>query len=1185
MDTISFPTSVAGAETLTISADAEIMQNYQTALPVAANQHLEAVQDVNGDPMIFSIGSDQRLYLIMSDPGGPTGWQQIDLTDSFAQWGAPQDFAVGQMPGGAITLVVAAQTADGATHLAVAGALSNDPAVIDWAALGPYWIAVGNPQPAATLDALFVGPVDATGGFGVPFVAVGFNGVAAGAVDNYLLVPSVSGGLSWSAKAFPTPTDSADLRAYAMGAIADLGVGLYMLYENLGGETMLVFRTLTNEYGHSYVRELSPPADATCLASVAAPGGTTDLYVAGQGVVRFAPDAQTDGGAGVEIAPVADIPDIEEGSLMVRTGADGAVALWGLSGEQLMSLATTADGGWGKAVVFEPGVASMAPLRDVANGANQLAFFKTDVQSNPSIIWMWQDPATSIWQRDLIPIQATGEMYQFDCYTTTLTLLDALQRPLAGFPVKIGASGWTRVIINGAAHVLDTHTTTTVVSDLMGQITLINPVADLATPHFTLSATAGQFAGTVNVNPAWPVYQRLQAVKTGADIPDSVLSSALPDGVTKDDVAGAIARLMALTPDSARAGAIVTWQADDAPVAAAKVAPTSHTLRLRAQPKAKTTALAVVDEIWDDVTNLAGDLWQFATSVIDEVVSIVVEAAEEALTFVVNLVGKTIRIVLKTMADILKAITYVLKAVATVFEKIIEWLGFLFGWQDIWDGHKVMANAITSAMSYVIGQANTKLDDWKAGVHEVFTTVKTRIHQAVLPAGVASADLLSTQQQAQGSTVANPSSAPASFTTYQLQHGGGASGSTDQAPPEPGNPLVQFYEAVVQPTLATVEDDLETLFEDIAALFQGNPTVGDFMKIVTDVIDTFLDVAETLIVGFLDLVKDLLVDLQALITEPLEIPFFSDLYRFLTGLLGEAEDLSLVNVISLIVAIPATILYKAGTNSSPFPDGVDGLLDPDIFEKTSAARRTGAAMKTTMLMAITDDADDDDSVDKGSFSYIYSHYLACGPAILSVTADILGFFTLDRRMKLEIPDASLPLTDSGKKALEGQLGWLERITLACDVGSLMLGFPIPDESGLGEAVAVAEWLVGVGQTIGSPLIDKVALKITKSEKIAKGASAGWDGVLALVDAGLLLTDDILENADVVKYFQDLCSVGGTILQDVGEIVSVVPGASSKGGALGFVAAGTGVKAIGALLLVTRIFTVAVDNPEMWVQFH
>ena len=50
-----------------LQVSSELMENQQPVSPISPSTKIEVVQDSNGKPMIFTIGTDNHLYLIKYD--------------------------------------------------------------------------------------------------------------------------------------------------------------------------------------------------------------------------------------------------------------------------------------------------------------------------------------------------------------------------------------------------------------------------------------------------------------------------------------------------------------------------------------------------------------------------------------------------------------------------------------------------------------------------------------------------------------------------------------------------------------------------------------------------------------------------------------------------------------------------------------------------------------------------------------------------------------------------------------------------------------------------------------------------------------------------------------------------------------------------------------------------------------
>jgi hypothetical protein len=223
MPSISIPTNLPNTPTLQVTAQSELMKNYQAALPASPEQELFAVHDSELRPIVFSFSPDGRFYAIVHRDDSPTGWAQIDLSAGLASFGVPTTFGAGQLPGGNVFVVVGVRDKGDPSKstLLLAGPLSPDPKVTDWEKLAGVWSALPVTSAGASIEKILVGPVDDGGGYGIPTVAVSLKGAAEGDVTTFLArahVDANSGAIAWAWVDFPTPTVKA--------ALKDLGAAL-----------------------------------------------------------------------------------------------------------------------------------------------------------------------------------------------------------------------------------------------------------------------------------------------------------------------------------------------------------------------------------------------------------------------------------------------------------------------------------------------------------------------------------------------------------------------------------------------------------------------------------------------------------------------------------------------------------------------------------------------------------------------------------------------------------------------------------------------------------------------------------------------------------------------------------------------------------------------------------------------
>lgn len=157
------------------------------------------------------------------------------------------------------------------------------------------------------------------------------------------------------------------------------------------------------------------------------------------------------------------------------------------------------------------------------------------------------------------------------------------------------------------------------------------------------------------------------------------------------------------------------------------------------------------------------------------------------------------------------------------------------------------------------------------------------------------------------------------------------------------------------------------------------------------VVDTLLQTAENIMLAVLDVFSQLTKGFKELLTASIEIPVISWLYNELTG-----DDLSFLDLICLIGAIPATFIYKATAHSAPFPRHdafTNGLLDATSFDQVKrqffAPKSLGTATATpARAMLAEEDAPVLDQTKLKVFGIVAGSFAFCGSIVLVITSAI-----------------------------------------------------------------------------------------------------------------------------------------------------------------------------------------------------
>jgi hypothetical protein len=160
-------------------------------------------------------------------------------------------------------------------------------------------------------------------------------------------------------------------------------------------------------------------------------------------------------------------------------------------------------------------------------------------------------------------------------------------------------------------------------------------------------------------------------------------------------------------------------------------------------------------------------------------------------------------------------------------------------------------------------------------------------------------------------------------------------------------------------------------------------------KFLAIVADTVLQSTENVLVTVLDVFGQLVQGMIDVLTAKLDIPVLSWLYHELTG-----DDLSFLDVVCLVAAIPVTILYKAAAQKAPFPADdpfTQGLLAAGNWAEIQAQFVLPSSQAPRAALAGVAAADTAPVMDEAKvkiFSFVTGIASLAGAAVLVITTNV-----------------------------------------------------------------------------------------------------------------------------------------------------------------------------------------------------
>lgn len=395
------------------------------------------------------------------------------------------------------------------------------------------------------------------------------------------------------------------------------------------------------------------------------------------------------------------------------------------------------------------------------------------------------------------------------------------------------------------------------------------------------------------------------------------------------------------------------------------------------------------------VGGVLSDIGAFVDNVVDggeHLLKVAWQATKDGVAAVLHAAENTYELTITTLEDAVSVVVGFLKQVVTDIRAVIQWLSTLFQWDNFVTNHRIIAAAVINR-SYDPTQPESPtnepgmLDRLQSWVSQEAARIGSG--QSSLTDGVAAgftgrtaSTLTATGQGMQGQSVQSTRSAAAPagngysyggtdtsgqgrWLQQKVQENGGTAPPTSASV---GRSLGGV--AAVDPTVATqaIEAFLQTLNDVVATSFADFPTqlqtqlaslqvtitdprtllstgLADLLAVFEVLAEDGLALVRALVPAIITLLDALVGQIGSWLTEPIDIPFVSALYRSVTG-----DDLSVLDLLALLAAFPATFMLDLITGS-PTPPPETATPTAGLTATASAAEAKGILLGVAAFAA------------------------------------------------------------------------------------------------------------------------------------------------------------------------------------------------------------------------------------------
>ena len=961
-----------------ISVVAQLMQNYREGKPVRGDCQIVCVANPQTNKSeLVSIGSDGQVYHIYPDATSETGWSLVDLN-----YTSSAKFVTAYEASGSLTILAS----DGPTLSLLQPAFSAQ------------WQAVALPQ---GINA--VGGLKATTQGDQAFAVL----QDAATIANFIftLTSGVAGWNPLVPQVPYTPVDFCPAFIEVFQPAAGVFPGVFDAHVLQGSNQAVAFVYSAGNPGFSFPNiEYAALSVAYDEQNHAVPFAlsSTDMgiyYLYGASSSSPAYQAQ-------KVSA-----DVAINVFAASSSGAGVLEVFGLSTDRKLYHARQSHrtGAWGPFLALEHDLRFV----QLAASRNGLGFTEVfAITAKNELYHIWQEPGTEEWTFERVLVTPATQskrearlVREYESYNLQVTVVDTEQAMAPGAAVKVLCDDPVAIDINNEVVFLDVNNPWSGIANAAGQITLSIATDSLATVPLKIWTSFMPEGDAVTLDPSGSVLSTLAGLDdAGAHLKAARVTQA--DGTTTPLIAGkyaddsglmghvskAIQSTMALAIEQPTPTATLSrrWRAPNDPLVARYLpAGSSRPYAGPAKPlhfevdlsgerpvtfrpltaeqaaalfetyQADSLSLLGIDlaSAWNAVKRKVAKVTKFAFETVSNGIKcgvrFVIDGAEYVWNGVIEFGARFVRQAFDLVEEVFSRI-------GVFFENLFGWLGRIFNWGAIKRTHRVIAYSIDQMLKLIEDGAQVIQAAIDNNIENFETWVSDQFATSIASFDGRDDDLFQYQNannkpNTEATNLASANPVLSAFINNSAKADDGAT-----MPPELSLEVSQKLKDLLE-EVKKYGDSIHSAesFKKAGEYFQKAATSPDAVGQM--LISALLELAEGMVltvIGGVRIVIDMVCDaisaivhaLQSLMSAEWDIPFVSALYRHVTD-----GPMTAVNIVSLILAVPATALYTLGKKAPPFADEAavktfqQNFTAANILGALGAKQRAGVAADVPAL--------------------------------------------------------------------------------------------------------------------------------------------------------------------------------------------------------------------------------------------
>ncbi|PLK43282.1 hypothetical protein [Emticicia sp. TH156] len=688
--------------------------------------------------------------------------------------------------------------------------------------------------------------------------------------------------------AYSLPENATLVKQITLGRLGN-SYGVFILYFVQQNRTLL-FRALeADKYGTAAQYRFDTGAEIESFDLLPDDNGNSVLYTSGKGIFRF----QNPYSGKEEIVSSAHELKFQKIDVS-RFKKDVAIWVIGKKSNKsglyyinnrtydTASANSIVGNAWTRPLQMQGDIEEFESVKG-RNLINQLYLLgQSKDKKEDGLLHFWQDKVSTQWHEQFLHIDNLNFSREIESYTIELGFKAEKMQHLFDRKVAISSDENIVVYINNRRYFLIDETPVTLDLAQNQMVNIIYPVKSLQAGKIILS---GDFLDdTIEIEPSSGIMTK---IKTQLSTTDALQKARTQSG--KQLITGVSEKELA-----SMAKAIA--QMGDANEQIASGAAVAFSTQAVSNTRGSSGN-------W--FSNAIGDLYHAVERGFETVTRFVVEAAGKIYKVIIEIAGQVFDFLVDTAKKVVAFVEKVFNSVKSFFKDLFEYLAFLFNWSDIIDTKNALKGYTLNLF--------TGFEEGIGAFEKVVVSFIENIQKDIqFDLGIESID--DPRKKDSDSATDSRTNWVGSKKSYLEQ---GKSESIQSMPGQIKDAFLSAFDEIL-PTLLKYKDLLVNSLSGVAdkfyAFFMGELPILDLLKyIALSLANIGLELAKDLVKLLFKTLKATVMAVRATLSTALNIPFFSALYQTIAG-----AELSILDLICLLIAIPTTEAYKIGVGEAPF---------------------------------------------------------------------------------------------------------------------------------------------------------------------------------------------------------------------------------------------------------------------------